>query len=323
MKREWLWVYGNGYPANTLIEIRVDGRAPKLRAAHPTVATFPFNAGTVPTTAIVQPSGAAATTATVDGVASVYSETCLVRTTSLGKFGCALLIPEGLPTGAVAVAAVAQDAAQKGSQAVYTVQGTLSIEDNGAAAMYQMTELTDFAFNQVAPKITNMVIKVGGVTVVPANGIYNYTASSNITVEVYWDKGSANRAGLPREIVLLVKGSGKSGKLTKVSVDAGFDLDAGFATFSGDVLNSCATGLEFAAFASNVRGTGEPFKRTIRYQDQVPTHFAVSVDTLLQPTNVGGSNVFQFGYTAGTNVSNVVAKYTLPDGTQVTLTPVA
>jgi hypothetical protein len=323
MKREWVWVYGNGYPANTLIEIRVDGRAPKLRAAHPTIATFPFNAGTVPTTAIVQPSGAAATTATVDGVAAVYPETCLVRTTSLGKFGCAILIPEGLPTGAVAIAAVAQDAAQKGSQAVYTVQGTLSIEDNGAAAMYQMTELTDFAFNQVAPTITNMVIKVGGVTVVPANGIYNYTASSNITVEVYWDKGSANRAGLPREIVLLVKGSGKSGKLTKVSGDAGFDLDAGFATFSGDVLNSCATGLEFAAFASNVRGTGQPFKRTIRYQDQVPTHFAVSVDTLLQPTNVGGSNVFQFGYTAGTNVSNVVAKYTLPDGTQVTLTPVA
>jgi hypothetical protein len=322
MKREWVWVYGNGYPANTLIEIRVDGRAPKLRATNPVHATFPFNGGSVPTTAIVQASGASATEATVDGVTSVYPETCLVRTTSLGKFGCAILIPEGLPTGAVAISAVAQDAAQKGSQAVYTVQGTLSIEDNGAAAMYQLTALTDFAFNQVPPRITNMVIKVGGTTVEPVNGIYNYTASSNITVEVYWDKGSANRAGLPREVVLLVKGSGKSSKLTKVSGDAGFDLNGGFATFSGDVLNSCATGLEFAAFASNVRGTGEPFGRTIRYQDQVPTHFTVSVDKLLQPTNAGG-NVFEFGYTAGTNVSSVVAKYTLPDGTQVTLTPIA
>lgn len=328
MKRSWLWVYGSGFPANTMVELRVDGRAPKLRLVHPDEdqTVFPFNGGTVPTTTIVKPDASAASTGTVNvngtDYTLVYPESSVVRTSSLGEFGCAILIPEGLVTGAVAVSAVALDAAQQGAETAYTVHGVLKLEDNGAAAMYQLTELVDYTFKQVPPKITSMVVKANGVELTPTNGIYNYTASANITVEVSWDPGSADRAGLPREIILLVKGTGKSGLLKLASGSAGFNAVSGVATFSGGVLNTCATGLELAAVAANVRGSSEAFVRTVRYQDTVPGHLAVSLNQLIQPTNVG-NNVFEFGFSTGVNVSVATATYTLPNGNVVVLTPLS
>lgn len=259
-KQEWHWLYGHDFPANALIEVRVDGRAPYIRAQHPTEA-WPHVSITEPSSATVKSTGAAADTTTVDGV-SCSLPSSFVLTNSSGKFRCAFRIPAGVAAGEVLVTATAVSQEHRlASTTIKAVDAVVRVVDQTPVTIFETLRAVAASNDKVsiAPKVTGIEFytsdpSVGSPTPLPDN---NLSSTGNIWVRVKFEKGSPTvQAGIPQSMNLLVtRSENNQFTLTKnrLTSSAGWNVDQGHVDFSpADVFTKVSDGTTATPLANAV-----------------------------------------------------------------------
>lgn len=266
-KRTWHWIYGTGFPANALIELRMDGRAPYLNTTAP-VGAWPHPSITEPTgSALVTFAGAAApvTPITVDGVTypNSVAGNNFVRTDSLGRFRCAFLVPEGVAAGEVLVSATS--ITQEHRMAVSTIKAagsTVKVVDATPTVIFEtLRAVADSVSTVSVPPVVKEIRVYLADPTTGATAVNNLTVASNIWVRVFFEAGNLGtvKAGTPQAMTLLVKrdavGADYSITKDRLVSSTGWDLSAGYVDFSPTDLFKIGTTAGTLAALANITGS--------------------------------------------------------------------
>lgn len=208
MKPVWVWLCGSGFAANTLIEIRFDGRGVYLSNSAPAGSGLGawstlLGEATRPASTIVTYTGgvqALSTATLLDGRSfpNVAPPTAFVKTTSTGKFGVAVLVPEGVAAGSVAVVATELTAGEASAQTNYTAGSQVKTVDS-TWKLYDEFKDSPALTARPVPVITSLEV-LNADTGVAVTG-NNLTTPTSVKLRLKWD---TSKGGTASEVIFTI-----------------------------------------------------------------------------------------------------------------------
>lgn len=208
MKPVWVWLCGSGFAANTLVEIRFDGRGVHLSNTVPDDSGLgPWSTllgeASRPASTIVTYAGgvqALSTATLLDGrsFSNVAPPTAFVKTTSTGKFGVAVLVPEGVAAGSVAVVATELTTGEASAQASYTAGSQIKTVDS-TWKLYDEFKDSPTLAARPAPVITSLEVLNAGTGVAIAGN--NLTTPTSVKLRLKWD---TSKGGTASEVIFTI-----------------------------------------------------------------------------------------------------------------------
>lgn len=208
---------GTGFPAFAIIELRVDGRRPYL--AKPTEEEGSLRGWICRGDGVRLPDDELPQTISLFNGKAVqaYANSCLVQADASGSFKVAFFIPEGIPSGVVAVdAQVLFNDRRIGAQAPYTAQGFTKVVNN-TSGLAQLVRLIENPKNQAAPQfiainpIKFYKVGVGGALTLIEDENLPLNANEKVQIHVTFQlpsasgaAGTAARVGIPDKVQVAI-----------------------------------------------------------------------------------------------------------------------